>query len=114
MRNINIDKGIKLVKKALELIPNNPAFLDSLGWGYFKKGNYKKAYKYIREAYKLMPEDPVLTEHYADVLVKLGNLKKAIKLYKLALEIIQKTKKEGEPNQKKRILEKLKNLGQKQ
>ncbi len=43
--NINIKKGIKLVKKALEFEPESEYYLDSLGWGYYKLGDCKKAYK---------------------------------------------------------------------
>jgi len=58
-----------------------------------------------------LPDDPVLNEHYAEVLMELGKKKEAIKYFKKALEIIEKTGQEPEPGLKKRILEKLKELG---
>ena len=42
--NINIKKGIKLVKAALKTSPNNIAYLDSLAWGYYKLGRCNKAF----------------------------------------------------------------------
>ncbi|NPA12796.1 MAG: tetratricopeptide repeat protein [Aquificae bacterium] len=109
-RGIDIDKGIELVKKALKLSPNNPAYIDSLGWGYFKKGDYQRAYKLLKQAHEKMPEDPVITEHLAEVLEALGKKEEALKLYKKALEIIQKTGKEGEKGLKDRILQKIREL----
>lgn len=41
--NINVKKGIKLVKKALKTAPNNVAYLDSLAWGYYKLGKCNQA-----------------------------------------------------------------------
>ncbi|MCX7739150.1 MAG: tetratricopeptide repeat protein [Hydrogenothermaceae bacterium] len=105
-RDIDIDRGMELVKKALEVVPNSAAYLDSLGWGYYKKGNYQEALKYIEKALEKMPDDPVLNEHYGDVLLKLGKKEDAVKYYKNALKLI-KEKGEGEPGQKERVLKKL-------
>jgi len=99
-----------MIRKALELVPDSAAYLDSLGWGYFKKGEYLKALKYIKQAYQKAPDDPVVTEHLAEVEEALGNKEEALKLYRKALEIIEKTGDEGEPGLKKRILEKIKEL----
>ena len=49
--------------KALKKEPENGAYLDSLGWVYYKKKDYKKAYKYITEALKYMPEEKELQDH---------------------------------------------------
>lgn len=90
-------------------MPDSPAYLDSLGWGYYKKGNYTEAEKLIKKALEKMPDDPVLNEHYADILLKLNKKQDAVEYYKKALELIDK-KGEGEPNQKERVLRKLKDL----
>lgn len=47
--NINVRKGIKLIKAALKTAPNNAAYLDSLAWGYYKLGECKKALKLMKK-----------------------------------------------------------------
>ncbi len=47
--NININKGIKLIKSALKTTPNNVAYLDSLAWGYYKLGKCDKALDIMRK-----------------------------------------------------------------
>ena len=110
VRDIDINKGIELVKKALELSPENPAYLDSLAWGYYKLGKLKEAYKYIKKAYEQMSDDPVLTFHYGAILEKLGKKEEALNLYKKALKLLGKLKEEPEPGLKENILKHLKKL----
>jgi len=103
-RDLAVDKGIQLVKKALSLVPDSPAYIDSLAWGYFKKGDYQKALELIEKAYRMLPDDPVLNEHYAEILEALGRKKEALKYYKKALKIINETGEEGEPGLKEKII----------
>ncbi len=46
---IDVDNGMKLVKKALEKQPNNIAYIDSMAWGYYKKNDCKNSYKYMKQ-----------------------------------------------------------------
>lgn len=58
--DININKGIMIINKALKEQPNNSYFLDSLAWGYYKNKNCKKAYdimKIIIDKDDLLEED---------------------------------------------------------
>ncbi len=47
--DIDIDKGLMLVKEALKSVPDNFAYMDSVAWGYYKKKNCKKAFKYMKK-----------------------------------------------------------------
>jgi Tfp pilus assembly protein PilF len=68
----NIDQAGVLIKQALTYEPENGAYLDSLGWFYYKKGKFKEALSYLEKgAYFL--SDPVIYEHLGDVFLKLGN-----------------------------------------
>lgn len=84
--NININKGIKLVKKALIIEKGNPYYLDSLGWGYFRLGEYKKAEKYIllslNKLNKLNRKKDmyVVKLHLAKVYEKMGKKKMAVEI----------------------------------
>jgi tetratricopeptide (TPR) repeat protein len=65
-RGENLDEATEMIKKALELDPDNGAFIDSLGWLYFKKGEYDKALKELQRAAEVIkPEDAVVFDHLA-------------------------------------------------
>ncbi len=72
---IDIKKGIKLVKKALEVEPNAPYFIDSLAWGYYKEGQCQKAYDTIYPILNLVNE-PEITEHFEKIKACLKGKKK--------------------------------------
>ena len=54
-RDQNLNEGLELINKALELSPISWYMLDTKGWGLFKQGNYKEALKYIQKADSLKP-----------------------------------------------------------
>jgi tetratricopeptide (TPR) repeat protein len=51
----NIDEGLKLIDKALEISPNNYYMVDTKGWGLYKKGKYKEALEFLQKADSLKP-----------------------------------------------------------
>lgn len=53
--DIDIPKGMKLVKEALKMEPNNIYYLDSLGWGYVKLHKCKEAKRIFKKIQKLTP-----------------------------------------------------------
>ena len=81
---INLDEALEMIKKALEKEPKNGAYLDSLGWVYFKKGELEKAKKYISEALELV-KDPDIYEHLGDIYVELGDEGAGVDYYKQGL-----------------------------
>jgi len=66
-KEIDIDKGIKIIKNALNQQPNNPYYLDSLAWGYYKKHRCKKAYRYMKQIVdeEILVEEEILTHWHA-------------------------------------------------
>ena len=80
---MNADRGVKLeeslnyIKQALTLEPNNGAYLDSLGWAYFKLGKYDQAEENLTKAETHMGTDPTVQEHLGDLYQKTGRLKLA-------------------------------------
>ncbi|RMA97933.1 tetratricopeptide repeat protein [Hydrogenothermus marinus] len=110
VRNIDIDKGIELVKKALKFAPENPAYLDSLAWGYYKKGKYQEALKYMLKAYQQIKDDPVVLYHYGAILEAIGEKKKAKEMYEKALNLLSKMKEEPEKGITMEIKKRLKSL----
>ena len=97
----NIDEAAELIKKANELDPENAAYIDSLGWLYFRQGKYDKALIELLRASELTKEEPDSTifEHIGDTHQKLGDTKKAKAAWKKALDLlIKQKKKEQEPD----------------
>lgn len=83
---INLNEAEALIKKALLLKKNDGFIMDSLGWVYYKMGNYKKALKWVEKAYKIEKKDPTILQHLGDIFVKLRKKRKAVKFYKKAVE----------------------------
>ena len=68
----NLDEAIALIKKALETEPDNGAYLDSLGWAYFQKGDFSQALVELEKAMKTESTDPTVREHLKKAREKLG------------------------------------------
>ena len=88
-RNMNLEEGGALIRKALGLRPNYPAYLDSLGWWYYRKGDLPAAVRELKRALeKIRREDaPEVYEHLGEVQEKLGNTAEAISAWEAALEL---------------------------
>ncbi|MDR1389331.1 MAG: tetratricopeptide repeat protein [Treponema sp.] len=69
--DIDIGRGIKLCKKAVEKKPQSAAYLDSLGWAYFKGGNLGEARSWLRRAFDIAPHHKEIKEHMKTVVVDL-------------------------------------------
>jgi len=87
-RNINLDEAGSMIKKALEIDPENGAYLDSLGWFYFKKGDFSRAITELLHAADLIdPPDPVVYEHIGDTYRSLGDGPQALNFWQKALTL---------------------------
>lgn len=98
----NLDEAEALIKKALELKPDDGFYLDSLGWLYYQKKEYDKAVATLEKALKIEPKEGVIMEHLGDVKKVKGDEKAARDLYEAAL------KTELEVRDRPRIEDKLK------
>jgi len=85
-RNVRLNEALDMIKKAVDLDPNNPAYLDSLGWVYYRLGDLEKAEEYLRRAVEGYSKDPTVHDHLGDVLAKRGNLKDAVTHWQRSLE----------------------------
>ncbi len=70
-RNIRLKEAGDLIARALEISPNDPFILDSMGWVKFRQGDLDEALKYLERAYGMRPE-PDIAAHLGEVLWKLG------------------------------------------
>lgn len=87
--DINLEKALAYIQKAVELKPKNGYIRDSLGWVHYRMGDFAKASKEIHEALKMEPGDPYIHEHLGDIYTKLGEDKKAKQAYKKAQELFK-------------------------
>ena len=85
VRGEQLDEAIQLVQRALKEEPDNGAYLDSLGWAYFRRGNLDEAEKYLVAAVKQMPENSEIQEHLGDLLARKGRYADAVAAWTRAL-----------------------------
>ncbi len=96
--NIKIKMAENLILKALKKDPTNPAFLDSIGWVYFRQQKFKEALEKVLIAHKKLPNDPVVLEHLGDIYFALKKIDKALYFWK---ESIKKGSKDSKRVRKK-------------
>lgn len=103
-QGVNLKDAEKLIKRALELKPRNGFYLDSLGWVYYKMGNYKEALNLLSQSLEEIPNEGVVLEHIGDVYYKQKDRAKALESYEKAL------KSKLEEKDKMRIKGKIQNI----
>lgn len=88
----NTDKAVAFILEAYEKEPNDGVIIDSLGWVYFKTGDYKNAILYLEKASELNPQNAIISDHLGDAYWLGGRKNEAVYLWKQALR--QKEEKE--------------------
>jgi tetratricopeptide (TPR) repeat protein len=68
----NLDDGMAMIKKAVQAKPDDGYIVDSLGWAYFKLGQYDDAVKNLEHAIELKPQDPTINDHLGDAYWRVG------------------------------------------
>jgi tetratricopeptide (TPR) repeat protein len=84
--DINADKATQMIVEAYEKNPNDGVIMDSLGWVYFKTGDYDKAINYLEKASELNPQNAVITDHLGDAYWFGGRKNEAVFQWKRALK----------------------------
>lgn len=86
VREENLERAKELALKAIEIAPENAAYLDTVGWVYYKLGDYDRARRYIRASIDTGEASAEVLEHLGDVYEKQDNLSEAKKWWQKALE----------------------------
>ncbi|HAV65637.1 MAG TPA: hypothetical protein DCY13_25090 [Verrucomicrobiales bacterium] len=85
---IHLEEARKLIQKAVDLEPMNPAFLDSLAWVLYRLDQPNLALTYMEEAMKHQEEpDATLFDHLGDIHFAIGNQEEAMKAWRRSFEI---------------------------
>jgi Flp pilus assembly protein TadD len=85
-KGVKLEEALSLIQKAVSIQPENPAFLDSLGWALFRLGRAEQAEPYLVRAAQGSRDDATVLEHLGDVQAKLGQRAEALKSYRKALD----------------------------
>lgn len=83
--NINLDEGMDLIQRAVDLRPNDGYIVDSLGWAHFRLGHYDEAVRELERAVELKPADPTINDHLGDAYWYTGRRLEATFQWKRAL-----------------------------
>jgi tetratricopeptide (TPR) repeat protein len=100
-RDTLLERALKMSQKAVAMAPENGAYLDTIGWIYFKLNQFQEAEKYIKKAIKHKENSAVVFEHLGDVYYKMQQIELAIIQWQTALKL--------EPN-KQTLIQKLENV----
>ncbi|MGA7487606.1 MAG: tetratricopeptide repeat protein [Xanthobacteraceae bacterium] len=76
-QGINLDEGMRMIKRAVEQRADDGYIVDSLGWAYYRTGNMDEAVKQLERAVELKPEDPTINDHLGDAYWQVGRVLEA-------------------------------------
>jgi tetratricopeptide (TPR) repeat protein len=99
----NLDEGMAMIKKSVQQRPDDGYIVDSLGWAYYRTGNYEEATKQLERAIELKPEDPTINDHLGDAYWRIGRVLEARFQWAHARDL------KPDPDDLPKIVEKLKN-----
>jgi len=99
-RGVRLEESLDLIKKAVDLDPNNGAYLDSLGWAYFKLNRVDEAETYLKKALERVRKDPTIHEHLGDVYYHKGQYADAKAAWELSLANAQDEEESGKVQKK--------------
>jgi len=71
-KGMHLDEGMDMIRRAVEQRPDDGYIVDSLGWAYFRTGNYDEAVKNLERAVLLKPDDPTINDHLGDAYWRVG------------------------------------------
>jgi tetratricopeptide (TPR) repeat protein len=110
-RGVRLEEATGMIKKAVDSEPNNGAYLDSLGWAYFKADKLPEAEEYLRKAVDREGNDPTILSHLGDVYLKTGQNERAAAVLERSVAMWQKvTPSEYEAEKANETETKLRNL----
>jgi tetratricopeptide (TPR) repeat protein len=85
--NINLDEGLEMIQRAVELRPSDGYIVDSLGWAFYRLGRFEDAARELERAVGLMPADPILNDHLGDAYWRVGRKLEATFQWRHALAL---------------------------
>ncbi len=102
--NDKLEEALAMIEVAVAADPINGAYLDSLGWAYYRLDELENAERFLRRAVVFSPKDPNLHDHLGDLYVQTGRLREARAAYERSIELSE------EPEEREAVQEKLNGL----
>jgi tetratricopeptide (TPR) repeat protein len=90
-RNIRLSEAVQLISKALEQDPYNGAYLDSLGWAYYRMARYEEAESTLVRAAERTKRDPTVHDHLGDTYLERGKVADAVAQWESSLQLWQQS-----------------------
>jgi tetratricopeptide (TPR) repeat protein len=108
--DMHLDEALKLIQHAVQLDPQNGAYLDSLGWANLKLGQYALAEENLEKAMERMPNDPTVHDHMGELYARTGRLRQAVAQWERSLaEYAHAAPGDAEPGEEGQVEKKLEN-----
>ncbi len=85
--NINLEDGLNMIRKAVELRPQDGYIIDSLGWAYYRLGRFEEAVTELERAVLKKAEDPTINDHLGDAYWRVGRRLEATFQWSHALDL---------------------------
>lgn len=101
-QGVNLDEGMRMIRRAVEQRPDDGYIVDSLGWAYYRIGNFEESVRHLERAVELKPDDPTINDHLGDGYWKVGRFIEARFQWSHARDL------KPEPEELEKILQKLK------
>ncbi len=86
-KKLHLDRAKGMLVRAVELRPDDGYIVDSLGWVYFRLGEYRKGVTFLERAVELRPQDPVINDHLGDAYWRVGRRQEARFQWRRALSL---------------------------
>ena len=86
-RGVNLERAFGMIRRAVVLAPDSGFIVDSLGWAYFKRGEFDTAVGHLERAVELDPQDPTINEHLGDAYWRVGRQLEASYQWRRALTL---------------------------
>jgi tetratricopeptide (TPR) repeat protein len=107
-RDLKLEEARQLISRALELDPENGAYLDSLGWVYYRQNRLAEAETLLLRALERIGTDPTIHDHLGDVYFKQGKLREAVIQWQASLKEWEATAQaEADPAEIAKVTKKL-------
>jgi tetratricopeptide (TPR) repeat protein len=71
-QGVNLDEGMRMIRRAVDQRPDDGYIVDSLGWAYYRIAKFDEAVRYLERAVELKPEDPTINDHLGDAYWRIG------------------------------------------
>jgi tetratricopeptide (TPR) repeat protein len=85
-KGMHLAEAMKMIERAVQLRPNDGYIIDSLGWAFYRLGNFSQASQHLEHAAELRPEDPTINDHLGDAYWQTGRVAEARTQWRRALQ----------------------------